>query len=194
MGQNGEMGTEASGPGHKDLKFIPRLLSDNCRKLIESYHAIHGYACLPDILWRAEVREFLEINDALHHIFRKASITRSAREANSSYLLIASALLSLEILASGSFGWGARFPWAKRKAAALLQEHLPPMRDRLQDVYLSQRNHIRPQVIGTAIAPPPGLSEPFTPFLEAMTHRRGQKAVVPTDRSNGSMPGRQGAL
>lgn len=44
MGQNGEMGTQASGPGHKDLKFIPRLLSDNCRKLIESYHAIHGYA------------------------------------------------------------------------------------------------------------------------------------------------------
>jgi hypothetical protein len=116
-----------------------RLLSDNCRKLIESYHAIHGYACLPDILWRAEVREFVEMNDDLHHIFRQASITRSARKANSSYVLIASALLSLEILASNSLGWGARFPWAKRKAAGLLQEHLPPMRGRLKDVYLPSK-------------------------------------------------------
>jgi hypothetical protein len=154
------MGTETSGPANTDLKFLPRLLTDNCRRLIESYHGIHGYACLPDILWRAEVRDFVEINDDLRRMYRKASITRSARKANTSYILIASALLSLEILAGDFLGWGTRFPGAKRRAAYLLSEHLPASREVLKDVYLSQRNSVRSQVVKAAISPPP----------EAMSH------------------------
>jgi hypothetical protein len=152
------MGTEASGPTNNDLKFLPRVLTENCQRLVESYHAIHGYASLPDILWRAEVRDFVEMNSDLRVLYRKASITRSARKANASYVLIASALLSLEILATDFLGWGTRFPFAKRKAASLLAAHVPATRAQLRDVYLRQQNYVRPQVINTAIAPPPDLA------------------------------------
>jgi hypothetical protein len=153
------MGAEKPGAANRDLRFVPRVLSDHCQRLIESYHAIHGYACLPDILWRAEVREFVEIHEHLRAIFRKASITRSARKANLSYVQIASALLALEILASDFLGWGGRFPWAKKKAALLLEGHLPPAREYLKDVYLCQRNYVRPQAVSTVIAPPPDVSQ-----------------------------------
>ena len=78
----------------------------------------------------------------------------------------------------------------------MLQEHLPPMRGRLKDVYLSQQNYIRPQVIGIAISPPPDLSAPLTHLTSGQDPKTvgERKAVVPTNRSNGSMPGRQGAL
>jgi hypothetical protein len=152
------MVTELSGPTNNDLKFLPRVLTENCQRLIESYHALHGYASLPDILWRAEVRDFVEMNEDLQCVYRKASITRSARKANASYVLIASALLSLEILATDFLGWGTRYPWAKRKAASVLAAHVPATRAQLRDVYLRQQNYVRPQVISTAIAPPPELS------------------------------------
>lgn len=141
---------------NKDLKFIPRALIENCQRLIESYHGIHGYACLPDILWRAGVREFVEIHDNLWNLFRKASNTRSARKVNASYVVIAGALLSLEVLANDFMGWGTRFPGAKRRAANLLAEHLPPVRERLKDVYLHQRNYVRaPLATASVLSSPP---------------------------------------
>jgi hypothetical protein len=152
------MGTENSGPTNIDLKFLPRALTENCQRLVESYHGLHGYASLPDILWRAEARDFVDMHAQLRQIYRKASITRSARKANSSYVLIASALLSLEILATDFLGWGTRFPWAKRKATSLLATHLSASRAQLRDVYLRQQNYVRRQVVNTAIAPPPDLS------------------------------------
>jgi hypothetical protein len=33
-----------------DLGFLPRNPTRLCRSLIESYHEVHGYACLPDVL------------------------------------------------------------------------------------------------------------------------------------------------
>jgi hypothetical protein len=190
------MSIETSGPANTDLKFLPRLLTDNCLRLIESYHGIHGYACLPDILWRAEVRDFVEINDDLRRVFRKASITRSARKANTSYILIASALLSVEILASDFLGWGTRFPGAKRRAAGLLSEHLPATREFLKDVYLSQRNYIRPQVIKAAILPPPEAvshagpvsADGLDPADETKMMMASKKSLVE------GLPPRQGAL
>jgi hypothetical protein len=161
------MGTESSGPATVNLKFLPRALTENCQRLIESYHAIHGYASLLDILWRARAHDFVEMHDDLRFVFRKASITRSAKKANSSYVLIASALLSLEILAGDFLGWGTRFPFARRKAAHLLQEHLPPGREPLKDVYLRQQNYIRSQVVSAAIsAPPPDRTASLAPFAE----------------------------
>src|SRR5258708_12318605 len=144
------MGTERSGPPTGNLKFLPRALTENCQRLIESYHAIHGYASLTDILWRARAHDVVEMHDDLPVIFRKAAITRSAKKANSSYASIAGALLSLEILASDFLGWGTRFPFAKRKATHLLQELLPPGRQPLKNVYLRQSF----QAISAAISPP----------------------------------------
>jgi hypothetical protein len=159
--------SKSRSSANKDLKFIPRALLENCQRLIESYHDIHGYACLPDILWRGGVREFVEVHDNLWNLFRKASTTRSARKVNSSYVVIAGALLSLEVLANDFMAWGTRFPGAKRRAASLLAEHLPPVRDRLKDVYLHQRNYVRTQAAMTPMlsSPPetPPAHQPATP-------------------------------
>jgi hypothetical protein len=190
------MGTETSSPANIDLKFLPRVLTENCQRLVESYHAIHGYASLPDILWRAEARDFVEMNADLRRIYRKASITRSARKANTSYVMIASALLSLEILATDFLGWGTRYPWAKRKAASLLQAHLPATRAQLRDVYLRQQNYVRTQVISTAISPPPDLAAARNGAVASSGPQAEdeQKAVVMGGGSRESFSRRQGAV
>ena len=42
-----------------DLNFLPGNLTKQCRSLIESYHGVHGYACLPDILWKSRLGPFI---------------------------------------------------------------------------------------------------------------------------------------
>src|SRR5580704_11212028 len=85
-----------SGPV-ADFKFVPKYLATKCQQLIETYHGIHGYGCLPDMLWDAEVRDVIEAHGELRQIFRKASTTRSAKRANESFVLIATVILSLEV-------------------------------------------------------------------------------------------------
>ena len=159
------MGTrvETSARAKRDLKFLPRVLIDNCCRLIESYHDIHGYGCLADILWRAEAREFVEVNDDLHALFAKASKTRSAKKANAIYLSIAGALLAVEILADDLFGWSQEFPSARKKAIGLMHEFLPVSRTRLRDIYLCERNFIRAPssaLINAVLHPPVRVSAP----------------------------------
>ena len=43
-----------------DLGALPPSLAAQCRSLIESYHEIHGYGCLPNMLWRAELEGFIK--------------------------------------------------------------------------------------------------------------------------------------
>ena len=33
--------------------FVPDALRAQCRNLVQTYHAMHGHACLPDMLWKA---------------------------------------------------------------------------------------------------------------------------------------------
>jgi hypothetical protein len=136
-----------------DFKFVPKYLAAKCQQLIETYHAMHGYACLPDMLWHTEVRDLVEAHTALKQIFRKSSTTRSAKRANEGFVLIATVILSLEVLASDFAGWGRRFPWAKRKAEEFRREHLPESRTRLMDLYLFAQRYINPAFIN-ALAPP----------------------------------------
>jgi len=42
-----------------DLGFLPNSLTQQCRSLIETYHELHGYACLPDTLWKARLGPFI---------------------------------------------------------------------------------------------------------------------------------------
>jgi hypothetical protein len=147
------MDVESRTPADADFTFVPRILSDNCRRLVESYHEVHGYASLPDNLWRAGAADFVNASDELRQMYRKASISRSARKSNASYALIASTLLSLEMLSINFLGWGARFPAARTKATKLLDTHLPAARALLMDVYLRQGNYARTR-INTAILPP----------------------------------------
>jgi hypothetical protein len=140
-----------------DPSVLPHVLSAQCRRLIEGYHGLHGYACLPNVLWRAELGDFINQHPQLRRILRKASTTRSAKTSNNGFVEIATAILSLEILASDFASWSVMFPEAKAMANALLRSRGPRMP--LMDYYLYPPRHISPSILA-ALAPPP--AEPVT--------------------------------
>jgi hypothetical protein len=106
--------------GNPDFRFVPRELAIKCRTLCESFHAMHGYGCLPDMLWHSDARDVIECHRDLHQIFKSAAKTRCAKRANELLLLVATVIVALEVLARDYGGWGKRFPAAKREAEAML--------------------------------------------------------------------------
>ena len=137
-----------------DLSFLPNSLTTQCRSLIESYHALHGYACLPDILWKARLGPFIETNAEFRQLLKKASTTRSAKKSNQEFAQIATTLLSLEILASSFAGWSAIYPEAASLAQAILKRHARGAHMPLMEFYLYPPKYISSAVIA-ALAPPP---------------------------------------
>jgi hypothetical protein len=136
-----------------DFSFLPKSLTVQCQSLIESYHELHGYACLPDILWKARLGPFIETHREFRQLLRKASTTRSAKKSNQGFVRIATTLLSLEILASSFAGWSAIYPQAASSAQAILKQiarspHMP-----LMEFYLYPPKYISSTVIAT-LAPP----------------------------------------
>ena len=124
-----------SAPSH--FRFVPRELAVKSRKLIESYHAINGYARLPDMLWHSDARDVIECHRELTRVFKNASKSRRAKRANDSLVLIATVIVSLEVLARDFAGWGRRFPSAKREAEAMLGDFpLRQQRTWFMDQYL----------------------------------------------------------
>jgi hypothetical protein len=147
-----------------DFSFLPNSLTAQCQSLIESYHELHGYACLPDILWKARLGPFIETHREFRQLLRKASTTRSAKRSNEGFVRIATTLLSLEILASSFAGWSAIYPQAASRAQAILKRtargpHMP-----LMEFYLYPPKFISSAVIAT-LAPPasrqPSETEPY---------------------------------
>src|SRR6202012_2585309 len=141
-----------------DLGSLPQTLYMQCRGLIESYHDIHGYACLPNMLWRAQLEGFIKKQPCLRQILRKASTTRSAKAANKGFVEIATAILSLEILASDFASWSTMFPEAKAIANALLRTRSSRMF--LMEYYLYPPKHISPSVFAALAPPVVPLSDP----------------------------------
>jgi hypothetical protein len=136
-----------------DLGFLPGTLTKQCKSLIESYHEVHGYACLPDILWKARLGPFIEKHRELRLCLKKASTTRSAKKSHSGFVQIATTILSLEILASSFAGWGAIYPEAAEAAGTILKQsgrgqHMP-----LMEFYLYPPKYISSAAIAT-LAPP----------------------------------------
>jgi hypothetical protein len=86
-------------------------------------------------------------------IFKRASTARSAKRANEGFVLIATTVLSLEVLANDFATWSAKYPSAKRRARAILQEFTLSSRAGLMDRYLYPRSYINPAFIN-ALAPP----------------------------------------
>jgi hypothetical protein len=148
--------TRSAEFGGADFKFIPKALAEKCGQLIEACHAIPYYPSLPDLLWHGPNRDFIECDRNLAKIFKKASISRSAKKANQAFTLIATVVLALEILARDYAGWGKRFPSAKRKADALIGEFRPSNQSWLINIYLYPRGRSGPSMVD-AIAP---LDEP----------------------------------
>lgn len=125
------------------FRFLPQELSIKCRKLIESYHAMYGYAGLPDMLWLSEARDIIECHSDLTKIFKAACKSRGAKRANESLQLIATLVVSLEVLARDFAGWGRQFPAAKREAEKLLGDFPQRHGACLMDFYLYPPRGIR---------------------------------------------------
>jgi hypothetical protein len=150
-GRQSDVGFTASST----FRFVPRELALKCRKLIDSYHTMNGYAGLADMLWNSNARDIIDCHRELAHIFKSASKSRCAKRANESLLLIATVIVSLEVLARDFSGWGKRFPSAKREAEELLLDL--PHRDRawFMDKYLYPSLTIhRDRAIALAPSPP----------------------------------------
>jgi hypothetical protein len=120
----------------KSFQFVPRELAIRCRKVIESYHAKEGYACLPDMLWHSNARHVIEHSRDLMQIFKSASKSRRAKRSDEGLLYVATVVVSLEVLARNFMGWGKQFPAARREAEEILSEQLLHTRPWLMDVYL----------------------------------------------------------
>jgi hypothetical protein len=136
-----------------DFSFLPTSLAAQCRSLIESYHELHGYACLPDILWKARLGPFIETNREFRQLLRKASTTRSAKKSHEGFVRIATTLLSLEILSSSFAGWSAIYPDAGSTARAILGRNARGSHMPLMEFYLYPPKYISSAAIAT-LAPP----------------------------------------
>jgi hypothetical protein len=126
-----------------DFSFLPKGLLERCTPIITRYHEMNGYSCLPDILWHPEIRNFIEIDTTFQRLFKKSTSSRSAKRANEGLVCIASIILAIEILSSGLAGWGNRYPHARKKAQALLQEYVPSSRAWLTERYLYSKLQIK---------------------------------------------------
>lgn len=140
-------------PENLDFSFLPTALVTQCCSLIESYHDVHGFGSLPDILWRSGLGPFIERHRQLQQFLRRASMTRSAKKAHEGFARIATTILSMEILASSFAGWGAIYPEAAELARDILKangggRHMP-----LMEFYLYPPKYISSAAIAT-LAPP----------------------------------------
>ena len=145
--------TFVGGIDNFDLGFLPENLTTQCQSLIVSYHGLHGYAELPNILWKARLGHFIEAHQDFRQLLRKASTTRSAKRSNENFVLIATAILSLEILASSFAGWSAIYPQAGSIARAILQQNTRGPYMPLMEFYLYPPKYISSAALAT-LAPP----------------------------------------
>jgi hypothetical protein len=126
----------AGAKSETNFGFLPADLSGKCRMLIESYHTMHGFAGLPDMLWTSEARGIIEGDRDLALAFTRACRSRGAKRANESFIAIAVIVMSLEALADDFAGWGKRFPNAKSQAEKVLGGRLTKQRIELMNLYL----------------------------------------------------------
>ncbi|SDS26698.1 hypothetical protein [Bradyrhizobium canariense] len=137
-----------------DLNFLPQNLAGQCRSLIESYHEVHGYSCLPDVLWKSRLGPLIQAHPEFRQLLKKASTTRSAKKSNQGFVRIATTLLSLEILASSFAGWSAIYPEAAALAQAILKRNARSPHMPLMEFYLYPPKYISLAAIAT-LSPPP---------------------------------------
>jgi hypothetical protein len=149
-----EVGNSAEGAvkSESNFSFLPADLSGKCRALIESYHTMHGFAGLPDMLWMSGARGIIDSDRDLTSAFTRACKSRGAKRANDSFIAIAVVVMSLEALSDDFAGWGKRFPNAKSQAQNLLSER-SGQRTRLMDFYLYPSLTVRREMADAFVAP-----------------------------------------
>jgi hypothetical protein len=161
-----------------DLSFLPKALTAQCQSLIESYHELHGYSCLPDILWKARLGPFIETHRVLRQFLRKASTTRSAKKSSDGFVQIAKAILSLEILASSFAGWSAIYPEAGLKACAILKRTARGAQMPLMEFYRYPPKYISSAAIATLAPPMSRLSGEADLYRTSRPELAGEKLAL----------------
>jgi hypothetical protein len=136
-----------------DFSFLPSSLMSQCQSLIESYHDIHGYACLPDILWKSRLGPFIESHQEFQHLLKTASTSRSAKKSNQAFAGIATTILALEILASSFAGWAAIYPEAGLLARTALRRNARSPQMPLMDFYLYPPKHLSSAAVAALVPP-----------------------------------------
>jgi hypothetical protein len=140
-------------PRDIDFSFLPKALLEKSKPFVVHYHELNGFSSLPDILWHRETHKFIEADLTLKRLFKKSTSSRGAIKANEGFVVIATLILSTEILALGLAGWATRYPAACKKARGLLAEYVPGSRARLTERYLYPQIERRRAVLGI-LAPP----------------------------------------
>jgi hypothetical protein len=161
-----------------DFSFLPNSLTGQCRSLIESYHELHGYTCLPDILWKARLGPFIEAHRELRYLLRKASTTRSAKKSNEGFVRIATLLMSLEILASSFAGWSAIYPQAASRAHAILKRNARSPHMPLMEFYLYPPKYLSAAAIATLTPPANRQSDQAELYRASKPELAGAKLAV----------------
>lgn len=151
--------TLADKDNSPNFDFLPQGLRGQCRSLIESYHGLHGFGCLPNILWRAGLGPFIESHHEFRHLLKKASMNRSAKKSSEGFTQIATTLLALEILAGNFAGWGTLYPQAASLARSILKRHAPSSGTPLMESYLYPPRYVSPAAIAALTLPPAPLLE-----------------------------------
>lgn len=151
-----------------DFSFLPKNLVSQCQVLIESFHDLHGYSCLPDLLWKARLGPFIEAHAPLRQVLRKASTTRSAKKSNAGFVRIASTILSLEILASRFAGWSSIYPREATTSREILKAAARGPQNPLIEFYLYPPKYLNSAAIA-ALAPPQNVhgAELYEPPVDA---------------------------
>src|SRR3984893_7509723 len=161
-----------------DFSFLPNSLLSQCQSLIESYHELHGYACLPDILWKSRLGPFIEAHQEFRSLLKKASTSRSAKKSNKSFVQIATTILALEILASSFAGWSAIYPEAGSLACAALRRNARSPHMPLMDFYLYPPKYLSSAAVAALV--PPAIRQPSDADLyrKAMPELAGEKQAL----------------
>jgi hypothetical protein len=136
-----------------DFSFLPKSLISQCQTLIESFHELHGYSCLPDILWKAGLGPFIEAHGELQQLLRKASTTRSAKKSNQGFVKIATTILSLEILASRFAGWNTIYPREAARSRAIQKANARGRYNPLIEFYLYPPKYLSSSAIAALVPP-----------------------------------------
>jgi hypothetical protein len=161
-----------------DLAFLPANLTTQCRSLIESYHDVHGFACLPDVLWKFRLGPFIERQRELRQYLKKASTARSAKKSNEGFVQIATAILSLEILASSFAGWSALYPEAGERARAVLKQNVRGPHMPLMEFYLYPPKYLSSAAIATLAPPASRRADEAALYHESKPELSGEKLAL----------------
>jgi hypothetical protein len=136
-----------------DFGFLPKSLTSQCQVLIESFHELHGYSCLPDMLWKAGLGPFIEGHEQLRQLLRKASTTRSAKKSNLDFVKIATTILALEILSSRFAGWSTIYPQPASRSRAIQTAHARGRHTPLIEFYLYPPKYRNSAAIAALVPP-----------------------------------------